>query len=45
MAAHSVFYLMFGKDAKAYGVFLQKTVGIHDGQKLAAKAIKFMKME
>ena len=43
-AANSAFNLKFGRDAKAFGVFLQKTVGIEDGQKLAAKAIQFMKM-
>ena len=45
MAAHSVFNLKFGKGAKAFRVFRQKTVGIDDGQKLAAKANKFMKIE
>ena len=44
MAANSALNLKFGRGAKAFGVFLQKTVAIDDGQKLAAKAIKFIKM-
>lgn len=45
VAAHSVFNLRFGRGARAFGVFLQKSVGIDDGQKLGGKAINFMKME
>ena len=45
VAAHSVFNLKFGMGARAFGVFLQMTVSIDDGQKLAGKAITFMKVE
>ena len=45
IGAHSVFNLKFGRGARGMAVYLQKAVGIDDGQKLTAKAIRFAKAE
>lgn len=44
IATHSIFNLKFGRGARGLGVFLQKQLGIDDGEKMSAKAVKFAKL-
>ena len=41
IACHSVFNLKFGRGARGFGVYMQRQLGIDDGQKLTARAVKY----
>lgn len=43
IAMHNIFNLKYGRGARSMAVLVQKCLHIDDGQKLSAKAIRFMR--